>query len=96
VERAVQLILAWNRPSTKVSKEDVKSQRLGAALASVAYVKANEGRVMEIKSLLSSATPPRLASVSTSEKTCSDARSTGILCLHFCMQGVFRHREVTW
>ena len=34
--QAVQLILVWDRSSTEVSKEDGKSQRLGAALASVA------------------------------------------------------------
>ena len=37
-EHAVQLILVWDRPSTEDSKEDGKSQRLGAALASVAIV----------------------------------------------------------
>ena len=50
----------------------------------------------EVVVLLSSAAPPRLASVSTSAKTWEAARSTGISCLRFCVQNVFQHIEVSW
>ena len=95
-ENAVQLILVWNRPSPGVSKEVVRLGDWVQLLTVLLILVASEGPVTNVKALLSSAAPPRLASVSTSEKASGVARSTGILCLHFWMQAVFRHKEVLW